>query len=284
MKNNEVKKIEEEIKLKTTLPDDIKGKIRKEIFVNIVIAAALVVYFTFLILGSVGTIKNVRSMDFNIFSIIILSVSIYLFEISYRKDNGKLAMFGIEALVTAIFTLFLPYIIFELDEMHKKYYLMIGGYIAVYYIIKCIYISFKIKKEHMKELSDIKDIVKKEKYILYKNTDDATEKLEKTEEKTSDNEKADKQENDKKKTKQNKTTTKKNVKIKVKSEVEKVVNEEDKNAKLKDKEKTNESNKNAPKKRGRPKKEDTLKKEIDVKTESAPKKRGRPRKVVTSND
>lgn len=284
MKNNEVKKIEEEIKLKTTLPDDIKGKIRKEIFVNIVIAAALVVYFTFLILGSVGTIKNVRSMDFNIFSIIILSVSIYLFEISYRKDNGKLAMFGIEALVTAIFTLFLPYIIFELDEMHKKYYLMIGGYIAVYYIIKCIYISFKIKKEHMKELSDIKDIVKKEKYILYKNTDDATEKLEKTEEKTSDNEKANKQENDKKKTKQNKTTTKKNVKIKVKSEVEKVVNEEDKNAKLKDKEKTNESNKNAPKKRGRPKKEDTLKKEIDVKTESAPKKRGRPRKVVTSND
>lgn len=284
MKNNEVKKIEEEIKLKTTLPDDIKGKIRKEIFVNIVIAAALVVYFTFLILGSVGTIKNVRSMDFNIFSIIILGVSIYLFEISYRKDNGKLAMFGIEALVTAIFTLFLPYIIFELDEMHKKYYLMIGGYIAVYYIIKCIYISFKIKKEHMKELSDIKDIVKKEKYILYKNTDDATEKLEKTEEKTSDNEKANKQENDKKKTKQNKTTTKKNVKIKVKSEVEKVVNEEDKNAKLKDKEKTNESNKNAPKKRGRPKKEDTLKKEIDVKTESAPKKRGRPRKVVTSND
>lgn len=35
MKKNEVKKIEEEIKLKTTLPDDIKGKIRKEIEVKV---------------------------------------------------------------------------------------------------------------------------------------------------------------------------------------------------------------------------------------------------------
>lgn len=284
MKKNEVKKIEEEIKLKTTLSDDIKGKIRKEIFVNIVIAIALVVYFTLLILGSVETIKNVRSTDFNIFSILMLSISICLFEISYKKDNGKLAMFGIEALATAIFTLFLPYIIFELDEMHKKYYLMISGYIAVYYIIKCIYISFKIKKEHMKELSDIKDIVKKEKNKSYPNVDDDTEKSEKTEEKASDNKKVNEQEKNNKKPKQSKNVTKKDVKIKVKSETEEMVNEKDKKSKLNDKEKTNESNKNAPKKRGRPKKEETLKKEIDVKTESTPKKRGRPRKVVTNND
>lgn len=283
MKKNEVKKIEEEIKQKTTLTEDIKEKIRKESFINIIVAILEVSYFTFLILGSVGTIKNVRSIDFNIFSILILGLAIYLFEISYKKNDGKLAIFGIETLVTAMFTLFLPYIIFELNETYKKYYLIISGYVGLYYIIKCIFISIKIKKEYMKELSDIKDIVKKEKHESYKNTDYTIEKSEKIEEKEIDKKKVNNQKKYKEETKQNNTTTtKKNVKVK--SDTEKVVNKKDKNAKSKEKEITNELNKNTPKKRGRPKKEESLKKEIDVKTESAPKKRGRPRKVVTSND
>ena len=37
------------------------------------------------------------------------------------KDDGKLSIYGIESLAVAIFTLFLPYIIFELNKTDKKY-------------------------------------------------------------------------------------------------------------------------------------------------------------------
>ena len=254
MKKDVVKKIEEEIKQKTTLPENIKEEIRKEIFTNILIAIVLVVYFTFLILGSVGTIKNVRSIDFNIFSMLILGIAIYLFEVSYKKDNGKLALFGIESLITAIFTLFLPYIIFELDAINKKYYLIISGYVAVYYIIKCICISVKTKNKYMKETSDISEIIKKNKIETKRTVNTKTTNREMQSEIN---------ENIKQKTTKNKTNdTKVNV----------------------------DNTNNAPKKRGRPKKSETTNNEnknnVEVKQQDAPqpKKRGRPRKVAVSND
>ena len=316
MKKDIVKKIEEEIKQKTRLPENIKEKIKKEIFVNIIIAIGLVIYFTFLILGSVGTIKNVRSTDFNIFSIIMLSIAIYLFEVSYKKDSGKLAMFGIEALVTAIFTLFLPYIIFELDKTHKIYYLIIGGYIGLYYIIKCIYLSLRMKKKYMTELSDIKDIIKKEKRkASIKENIPKTEKIvEIISSSEVDNQEKDKKEQDNNKAKlvndKTKDTTKKTENKKEKDTAKKEPASKKQTSKIEENAITNNAPKKRgrpkksettnnenisnvevehqgdpkPKKRGRPKKEESLKKETDNKLGNAPKKRGRPRKVVTSND
>ena len=163
IKKETISKIEEEINQKITLPNNLKENVKKDVFINIIIAISMIVYFTFLIMGSVGTVKSVRSVDFNIFSILLLSVSIYLFEIAYKKDNGNLAIYGLETLVVSIITLFFPYIIFELDEFSKKYYMIVSAYIAVYYIIKSIWIVGKAKKIHIKQSSDIKEIVKKEK-------------------------------------------------------------------------------------------------------------------------
>ena len=163
MKKSTIEKIEQEISEKTKLPYELKEKIRKEVFTNIAVASAIILYFIFIVLGSIGSIKNVRVIDINIFSMLFLSIAILLFEIAYRKDDGKLAMFGIESLVVAIFTLFLPYIIFELHETNKKYYLIASICIAIYYIVKSIYIAMRTKNKHIRELSDIKEIVKKEK-------------------------------------------------------------------------------------------------------------------------
>ena len=112
MKKSTIEKIEKEINEKTKLPNEVKEKIKKEVFTNIAVATVIILYLIFIVLGSVGSVKNVRVVDLNIFSILFLGVAIIIFEISYRKEDGKLAMYGIESLVVAIFTLFLPYIIF----------------------------------------------------------------------------------------------------------------------------------------------------------------------------
>ena len=324
MKKEMVEKIESEITQKTKLPDDIKEQARKNIFTNIIIAIIAISYFIFLILGSAGSTKNVRIVDFNIFSIIILGLAICLFEIAYKKDNGAIAMYGVEALTIALTTLFLPYVIFEVSEAHKKYYLMVSSYIGIYYIIKCIYISVKTKKKYLEETSDIKEIVKKEnkrRNVQYEEekTEDTQKVIEKVEEDKKENlkseEKGQIEEVKKEKKpakKENKTTkAKKTTESTKKSDKKEEINTPKRRGRPK-KEEVKETKQNTestvsktksikkkesikkeikeeskPKKRGRPKKQETVQKETkekEQKNNNVPKKRGRPRKVVTAND
>ena len=179
MKKETIEKIEDEIEKKTTMPENLKGNIRKEVFVNILLAIGIIVYFIFLVLGSLDTLKATRSIDLKIFSLLLLFTSIALFEIAYKKDNGRLALNGVEILVVAIITLFLPYIVFELDEKHQRCYILAGSLIAVYYITKSIIIGNRAKAKYEKQESDIKEIVKKEKRkvdILDEEIDDKEEK------------------------------------------------------------------------------------------------------------
>lgn len=161
MKKNAIKEIEEEIDKKTKLPLELKNNLKKQVFINISIAIILIIYFIFLVAGSIGINKNIRTIDFNIFSIIFLASTIVLFEYSYKNKKTEFAIYGIEFLFIAIFTLFLPYIIFELKEPYKKYYLLINVYIAIYYSIKSIIIYIKGKNRYMNSISDVKEIVKK---------------------------------------------------------------------------------------------------------------------------
>lgn len=315
MKKEMVEKIESEITQKTKLPENIKEQTRKNIFTNIIIAIIAIAYLIFLILGSAGSTKNVRIIDFNMFSIIILGLAICLFEIAYKKDNGAIAMYGVEALIIALTTLLLPYVIFEVSEAHKKYYLMVSSYIGIYYIIKCIYISVKTKKKYLEEASDIKEIVKKEnkrKSIKYEEekAEDTQKNIEKVDKKENlkDEEKEQseevKKENKPTKTKKTNEDIKKidkkeennppkrrgrpkKVEVKeAKQSTESIVSKS-KTVKKKESIKKEIQEENKPKKRGRPKKQEISQEETkkeDQKNENAPKKRGRPRKVVTAND
>lgn len=164
MKKSTIEKIEKEIETKTSISTNIKMKIKKNIITNIVICAIIVLYIIFMFVGSKGSLKNVRAIDLNIFSFLFLITAIALFEIAYKKDNGYIAVHGIEALVIAVCTLFLPYIIFELSQTYSKYYCLISiVFVAIYYFIKSIIVFHKIKNNYIKEISDIKEIVKKEK-------------------------------------------------------------------------------------------------------------------------
>lgn len=254
MKKSAIEEIEKEIDEKTKLPNELKDKMKKEVFTNIVVAAVIVTYFIFIVLGSIGSIKNVRVIDLNIFSMIFLGIAIVLFEVAYRKDQGNIAIYGIESLVVAIFTLFLPYIIFELDETHKKYYLLASIYIAAYYILKSIYIATRARVKYMNSISDVKEIVKKEKSKRRVKEDIEEDKNEVKKEEKVNNKKEDKKaETPKKRGRPKKDAT------------SKVVKEE----------------KSEPKRRGRPKKSENKEVEDKVKESEAPKKRGRPRKVAS---
>ncbi len=262
MKKSAIKKIEKEIDEKTKLPYEIKNKIRSEIFTNITIASVIIVYFIFIILGSIGIIKNLRPIDLNVFSFLFLTIAIVLFEVAYRKSNGSLAIYGIEFLVVAIFTLFMPYIIFELDDSHKKIYLLASVFIAIYYTLKSIYVSIRIKNEYLNSVSDVKEIVKKEKTKNSFNEEiEEVEEVEPTEKNKKEEAKPKKRKNAKKTEKEavEKQTSEKRGKAK-KTKKEEVIVEEQK-----------------PKKRGRPKKTEAS--ENKQKESTTPKKRGRPRKV-----
>ena len=286
MKKETIEKIEDEITKKTTMPDNLKGKVRKEIFINILLAIGIVVYFIFIVLGSLDTTKAVRSIDLKIFSLILLSISIILFEVAYKKDSGKLAINGIEVLIVAIITLFLPYIVFELDSKHQKYYILSSAIIAIYYIIKAIVIMNKAKSLYKKQESDIKEITKNES----KKIDILDEEIdEKDDNAVSDihiDEKA-------KVTKTNKKVKKEIAKKNVMDDTEEKTNKTKKQTKTSITENSKTDNKD--KKRGRPRKinidetpkESKTKKQNKINAtntdlneiENKPKKRGRPRKI-----
>lgn len=278
MKKSTIEKIEKEINEKTKLPNEVKEKIKNEVFTNFVIASIIILYFIFIILGSFGSIKNVRVIDINIFSMLFLSIAILLFEIAYRKDDGKLAMLGIESLVLAIFTLFLPYIIFELHGTNKKYYLMASIYIAIYYILKSIVISIKTKNKYINSnISDVKEIVKKEK--TKRRIKEDIEEIEIKDKNNKKNVGVDAHINSKKEQPKN-TNQKQETTPKKRGRPKKTQTTNNKN---KENIKVESQGSTEPKKRGRPKKTETITKQ-ENKNETTPKKRGRPRKVAIDND
>ena len=313
MRKGTIQKIEEEINEKRKMPKEVKESLRKEIFTNIIICTCLVAYFLFLFLGSVDKTKAVRVIDLKIFSIIYLAASIILFETAYKKDNGKIAIHGIEILLVAIMTLFLPYIIFELDSKYQKIYYFVGEYIAAYYVIKCICIAIIRKRKYSKDVSDIKEIIKKEKRIIKDEDEEIIEKPKAVaKNKNEESKKESVSEKPKRKTTKKKTEPKKEVKENKSKKIENEKNEKIKEQKNTEKKSTTKSTKKetvakepktttkkkvqkeigtkkeeAPKRRGRPKKQETIEKEEtkakveEPKQENAPKKRGRPRKVVT---
>lgn len=162
MKKNALKKIEEEIKKSRQISREAKNQILNKVFVNLLMAISVIVYFLLLILGFIYIEKQIAIICYKIISLLILAVTIIIFEKSYNKENGYLAINGIEFLIFSIITLFVPYIFFKSSFSNRVYTQMIGIYISIYYLLKSIIIYKYEKKKFLKEINDIKDIIKKD--------------------------------------------------------------------------------------------------------------------------
>lgn len=274
-----------------------KNKLYKKLFKNIMIAIIISIYFIFLNLGNINIDANIFLTDIKVFSIIILGISIIIFEKAYKNDSGELTINAIEILVLACHTLSLIYVtnIFKFDF---KYYVLTSSYIfSIYYTFKDIIIYTRENRKYLKQLSDISDIVKKEKPSKKKatkkssNIEDTTSVESKNEVKVMDDnikkEKIDEEENAKeiveettipkketKKSTSKKSTTKKSTtkgKTTAKSKTTKNTTT------TKTTKTTTKATANSKKKS---EKQNDEKLEKSVEEENKPKRRGRPKKKV----
>ena len=140
----------------------MKKDISLNVYKNIVIALAIMIYF--IIINSMYyKVENTQLLNIlKIFSMVILFVGIIILEIAYRKDNGKLGINAIEVIVLAGHTLSTAHIV-ELQKFSFANYILVSSYVfSIYYLFKAVFIYTKERRDYLKSLSDIKEIVANE--------------------------------------------------------------------------------------------------------------------------
>ena len=159
----DIKKIQEtlkkEITAKKVIPKEEQDKMNVEVFKNIAIAIVMVVFLNFIILGFINIENSVFLVDLKVFAVSILAIAIGVFEYAYKKDSGKIAIYGIETLILAFAMLAFIY----LDIMCHSNFVIITVLItyttAIYYTVKSIIIYQKMKKQYY--INSMKEIIKK---------------------------------------------------------------------------------------------------------------------------
>lgn len=161
IKEENIRKLQEEVNQNKKIPKEYKKKINKKILLNIAILLAMILYLTCINVMSLYLDTEIYIRYIKVLSIILCAISIIYFEISYKKDNEEIFLYGVEILILAFITLFLNYAYFLYFDKYNKMLIGISIIIAIYFLIKAIYIKTKMKKTYYKQLNDIKDIVKK---------------------------------------------------------------------------------------------------------------------------
>lgn len=134
-------------------------KIAKKIWINIIMAVVLMLYF----MGINVLYNNINHseivMVLKTMSIVIMSISIIIFEVAYKKDNGVVAITGIEVLIIAMHTLSIMHVV-EVSAFDFNVYIVTSSYLfSIYFVLKSMVIYTMEKRKYLKSLSDIKEIV-----------------------------------------------------------------------------------------------------------------------------
>ena len=204
---------------------EINEKHMKKIYLNVLKAIIIMLYFFVLNVAYSNVSAGYLEKGIEICTMIFLFVAIFIFEVAYKKDNDDLAIQGIEILVLATYTLTSQHITKKFEFNFKSYSLVASYIFAIYFILKCIVIYTKGRKEMAEDLSDIKEIVKKDEPVKKEATKKQHKKRENEIEIKTNLEKEKKTENkEKPKTPRKRTTTKKTAESK--AETEKTENEE----------------------------------------------------------
>ena len=182
MRKQETDKIVEEIKEKKKIPKEVKEKINQVVFKNVTLGIIIFLYFIFINLGYYNITKEVFAVDIKVFSMCLVIVAIVLFEKAYKENNGELAIYGIETLFVALTTLFMQYVYFYQGDTFIKLYMLIPLAFAIYYVSKATILVAKIQSDNQRNISDVKEIVKKEKKTI---VEEPTEDKDAIEEKNS---------------------------------------------------------------------------------------------------
>ena len=113
-------------------------KISKNIFENILIAVAIMIYFILINFSYYEVSSTNLILGLKILSIVVMCVGIIILEIAYKKDNGKIAINGIEMLILAGYTLSIVHVI-TIKKISFTHYILISSFaFAIYYILKAV--------------------------------------------------------------------------------------------------------------------------------------------------
>ncbi len=143
----------------------INEDIGKKIYINILKAIFIITYGLLFNLAYDNMETQILEREIQIVTMILLFVSIYYFEKAYNKDDGKVAIQGIEVLIISAFTLTIEHIINRCQFEFKPYILSATYIFAIYFVMKAIILYTKGRFEFSKTYSDIKEIVKEDEPI-----------------------------------------------------------------------------------------------------------------------
>ena len=151
--------LKEDLSKNKKLTTELKKRIKKIWGINICIILFIVLYMYLMFLAYYKMELDTFSYDLKVLSVGFLAFAIYKFEQGYKKDNEKIFLTGIESLVLALITLFMISFI-SIEEFYFRN--IVIGFMAfslIYYVLKSLYLTHKIKKEHKKNISDVRDII-----------------------------------------------------------------------------------------------------------------------------
>ena len=95
--------------------------ILRNIFKNLAILALIILYFGFINFTYIKMEEDIITLITKIASMVLLFLSIIIFEVAYHKDSGRLAINGIEILFLAFHTLTIWHVISKRQLSFKSY-------------------------------------------------------------------------------------------------------------------------------------------------------------------
>lgn len=161
IKEENIKKLDEQIKSNKIISKDYKKKMNKQTIFNFLTIFTIVLYLFCLNISSIYTDTNIFLLMLKCFSILLAIISIIYFEIAYRKDNERLFLYGIEILVLGIATLFSNYIYYIYFNSFNKIITCFTLVFIIYYLVKIFIARRNMRKKYYNEQNDIKEIIKK---------------------------------------------------------------------------------------------------------------------------
>lgn len=139
-----------------------KNILVKKLLTNLTFGLITIIYLIFISIEYVRLDSLVLIKYINASIMLFLIISIIMMEIAYRKREGLIFFNGLEFLATALFILLAQHMAKVLNCSVQVYTLAGSSLFAIYYILKLAILYTKSQQEKLKDLSDIKDIVKDE--------------------------------------------------------------------------------------------------------------------------
>ena len=140
----------------------LKKTIVKDVITNIIYLILMIIYFICFNTQVITLEQTILTRYIDISSMTFLVIAIIMFEVGYRNNKSKIFINGVEFLVLAIATLLIKHIPKTLGYTVENYIKILIYVFIAYYILKLVILYTKTKRDELKKLSDIKEIVKEE--------------------------------------------------------------------------------------------------------------------------